>query len=103
MRHFKARAWISESDYELGRAEVEVIDDLTFGLGLLARLHKGTVATVQRRKVNDEILLPEQVTWTGSARVLLLCRLRRRGVSEFYDYRKFTVGTSSTYAGPDGR
>jgi hypothetical protein len=97
MRHFKARAWISESDYELVRVEIEAIDDLSFGLGLLARVHQGTVATFQRRKVNDEIWLPEQVTWTASARVLLLKRLRLRGVSEFSGYRKFTVDTSSTY------
>jgi hypothetical protein len=97
MRHFKARAWISESDYELVRAEIEAIDDLSFGLGLLARVHKGTVATFQRRKVNDEIWLPEQVTWTASARVLLLKGLRLRGVSEFSGYRKFTVNTSTTY------
>src|SRR5262249_18436305 len=31
MRHFKARAWISESDFELVRAEIEAIDDLSFG------------------------------------------------------------------------
>jgi hypothetical protein len=97
MRHFKARAWISESDYELVRAEIEAIDDLSFGLGLLARIHKGTVATFQRRKVNNEIWLPEQVTWTASARVLLLKRLRLRGVSEFSGYRKFSVDTSTTY------
>jgi hypothetical protein len=97
MRHFKARAWISESDYELVRAEIEAIDDLSFGLGLLARVHKGTVATFQRRKVNNEIWLPEQVTWTASARLLLLKRLRLRGVSEFSGYRKFSVDTSTTY------
>ena len=100
MRHFKARAWISESDYELVRVEIEDIDDLSFGLGLLARVHQGTVATFQRRKVNNEIWLPEQVTWTASARVLLLKRLRLRGVSEFSGYRKFTVDTSTTYTSP---
>jgi hypothetical protein len=100
MRHFKARAWISESDYELVRAEIEAIDDLSFGLGLLARVHKGTVATFQRRKVNNETWLPEQVTWTASARVLLLRRLRIRGVSEFSGYRKFTVDTATTYKSP---
>ena len=97
MRHFKARAWISESDYELVRVEIEAIDDLSFGWGLLARVHKGTVATFQRRKVNNEIWLPEQVTWTASARVLLLKRLRLRGVAEFSGYRKFSVDTSTTY------
>ena len=100
MRHFKARAWISESDYELVRAEIEAIDDLSFGMGLLARVHKGTVATYQRLKVNNEIWLPEQVTWTASARVLLLKRLRLRGVAEFSGYRKFTVDTSTTYKSP---
>src|SRR6185295_15689490 len=100
MRHFKARAWISESDYELVRVEIEALDDLSFGLGLLARIHKGTTATYQRRKVNNEIWLPAQVTWTASARVLLLRRLRLRGVAEFSGYRKFTVDTSTTYKNP---
>jgi hypothetical protein len=102
MRHFKARAWISESDYEVVRVEIEAIDNLSFGLGLLARVHKGTVATFQRRKVNNEVWLPERVTWTASARVMLLKGLRVRGVSEFSNYRKFIVDTSTTYATPPG-
>jgi len=100
MRKFKARAWLSESDYELARAEIEAIDTLSFGLGLLARVHKGTVATYERRKVNNEAWLPAEVTWTASARVALLRRLRLRGVSEFSNYRKFTVDTSTTYKPP---
>jgi hypothetical protein len=100
MRHFKARAWISESDYELVRVEIEAIDNLSFGLGLLARVHKGTVATYQRRKVNGESWLPAQVTWTASARVLLLRHLRLRGVSEFSNYRRYTVDTRTTIGAP---
>ena len=95
-----ARAWISESDYELVRVEIEAIDTLSFGLGLLARVHKGTVATYQRRKVNDEVWLPAQVTWTASGRLFLLRRLRLRGISEFSSYRKFTVETTTTVAPP---
>jgi hypothetical protein len=94
MRHFKARAWISESDGELVRVEIEALDDLSFGLGLLARIHKGTMATYQRRRVNNEAWLPEQVTWTATARVLLLKQLRVRGISDFSSYRKFTVDTT---------
>jgi hypothetical protein len=98
MRHFKARAWVSESDYELVRVEVEAIDDLSFGLGVFARIHKGTVAMFERQKVNNEAWLPARVTWTASARVMLLKRLRLRTVAEFSDYRKFTVDTAATYA-----
>jgi hypothetical protein len=100
MRHFKARAWISEADAELVRVDIEAIDDLLFGWGLFARVHKGATATYQRYQVNNEIWLPEQVTWTGSARVLLVKQLRRRGVAEFSGYRKFVVDTSTTYTSP---
>ena len=98
LRHFKARVWVSESEYEPVRVELEAIDDLGVGWGLLARVHKGTVATYQRRKVNNEVWLPERATWTASARVLLLKRLRLRGVAEFSGYRKFIVDTSTTPA-----
>ena len=100
MQNFKALAWISESDYEIVRVEIEAIDDLSFGLGLLARVHKGTTATFERRKVNNEAWLPAKVTWTASGRLLLLRRLRIRGVSEFSGYKKFTVDTSATFGGP---
>lgn len=100
MRNFKARAWVSESDYELIRVEIEAIRNLSFGLGLLARVHEGSVATYERRKVNNEVWLPAKVTWTASGRLLLLRRLRLRGVSEFSGYRKFTVDTSTTYGTP---
>ena len=97
MRNFKALAWISESDYEIVRVEIEAIRDLSFGMGLLARVHKGTVATFERRKVNNEVWLPAKVTWTASGRLLLVRRLRLRGISEFSGYKKFTVDTSTTY------
>jgi hypothetical protein len=100
MQHFKARAWISESDYELVRVEIEAINDLSFGWGLLARVHKGTTASYQRRKVNNEVWLPAQVTWTASARVLLLKQMRLRGVADYSGYRKFIVDTSTTYTSP---
>ena len=100
MRNFKARAWISETDYELVRIEIEAIRDLSFGMGLLARVHKGTVATFERRKVNNEVWLPAKVTWIASGRLLLVRRLRLRGISEFSGYKKFTVDTSETLGQP---
>jgi hypothetical protein len=93
MTHFKARAWVSESDYELVRVEVEAIRNLSIGMGLLARVHEGTQASFERRKVNNEAWLPAKVTWTASGRVLLVRRLRLRGISEFSAYRKFSVDT----------
>src|SRR5688572_4600844 len=54
LRHFAGKAWISESDYELVRLEVEALDTVSFGWGIFARVHKGSRAAYQRRKVNGE-------------------------------------------------
>jgi hypothetical protein len=100
MKDFIARAWVSETDYELARVEVEAIDTVSVGLGLLARVHKGTRASFTRRKVNDEVWLPASFSYTASARIGLLKTMRVGGVSEYSAYRKFTVGTSTTYTTP---
>ena len=100
MQKFVATAWVSEHDRELVRVEVEATDTVSIGLGLLARVHKGTRASFQRRKVNGEVWLPASFDYAASARVLLLKVLRVGGESEFSAYRKFTVDTTTTYTGP---
>ena len=100
MKHFKVKAWISEGDYELVKLDAEAIDTLSFGLGVAARLHKGAELSFLRRKVNGEVWLPASVSYQGSARVGLLFILRRAGTSEYSDYRKYSVETSSTLNPP---
>jgi len=100
MRHFSVRAWVSETDYELARLDAEAIDSVPFALGLLARIHAGARFGFERRKVNGEVWLPARVSYTGSARVGLVKTIRRGGSSEFSNYKKFTVGTTTTFEGP---
>ena len=100
MRNFAGRAWVSESEYELVRLDLEAIDTVSFGLGLLARVHKGSHASFQRRKVNDEAWLPAMANYSASARVALVAVMRRGGTSEFSNYKKFDVETSATYKPP---
>ena len=90
--HFRARVWMSESEYELARLEVEAIDDVNIGLGVLARIRNGTVVSLERRKLHDDVWLPVRMAYTLSARVLLLKEIRERVVSEFSVYRKATSG-----------
>lgn len=91
------RAWFCEEDYQLIRSDVEFIDNVSFGKGLLARLHKGTKATIQRRRINEEIWLPVKAHITGSARILLLKKIKINTINEFSDYRKFDVDASIDY------
>ena len=66
-------------------------------LGLLARMHEGSRLSFERRKVNGEVWLPARVSYAGSARVALIKTIRRGCSSEFSDYKKFTVDTTTTF------
>jgi len=100
MKHFTVKAWISEVDHELVRLEAQAIDDVAFGLGVLARIHKGAQFSFLRRKINGEVWLPAVASYSGSARVGLLWTLRRTGSSEYSGYKKFSVDTSSSFEHP---
>jgi hypothetical protein len=100
MKRFSVHAWISETEHELVRLEAEAIDNLTWGLGVLARLHKGAKLSFLRRKINGEVWLPAVANYSGSARIGLLWTLRRTGSSEYSGYKKFSVDTSSSFQSP---
>jgi len=100
MRHFAGKAWVSESEYEVVRLEAEAVETASFGLGLLARVHKGSKATFERRKVNGEQWLPARATYTASARVLLVKVMRIGGTLDFSDYRKYSVETDTKIGKP---
>jgi hypothetical protein len=95
-QHFAGRVWLSEDDQELARVQVEAIDTISFGLGMVARIHQGSKADYQRRKV-DGVWLPAKFGYTGTVRVMLFKVVRVDSVSEFSNYRKFTVGTDTRY------
>jgi len=100
MQKFAGKSWVSESEYELVRLEAEALQTVSFGLGLFARVHKGSKAAFERRKVDGEEWLPASATYTASARVMMLKVLRVGGISEFSDYRKFAVATETAVKPP---
>jgi hypothetical protein len=97
LKKIRARAWVSEADYQIARIEAEVIEDVTYGWGILARLHKGTRATYLRRKVNGEVWLPAKETVHASGRSLLFRKFKLDTETTYSDYRKFEVSTGETY------
>jgi hypothetical protein len=97
LKALAGRAWIDEEDRQLVRVDAELVDNLSFGLGILARLQKGSRASLLRRKINGEIWLPARARFSGSARLLLFKGLRVDALSEYADYRKFSVVSSSDF------
>jgi|KBSMisStaDraftv2_1062788.scaffolds.fasta_scaffold60455_3 hypothetical protein len=100
MKAFKGKAWLSESDHELMRLDVEAIDTVSIGLGLIARMNKGTTASFSRRKVDGETWLPARAEYRYNVRVLLLKAMREGGTVDFSNYRRFSVDTTTAIGAP---
>lgn len=93
LRHFKGRVWFDEGDYEGVRLEIEAIEPVNIGFGLLAKLQKGARITTERRKFNDEVWLPVKAEVSIDLRVMLLKGIRIRQALEFSDHKKYSVDT----------
>ena len=97
MKHVAGRAWVSEEDHQLARIEAEVIDTISIGFGMLAKLQKGTRIMEERHKFNEEVWLPSRVELSLGARVLMLKGINRQESVEYSDHKKFSVDTILTF------
>lgn len=88
MKKLRAKAWVSESDYQIVRVEGEVIEDVTVGWGIIGRLHMGTRGSYERRKINDEVWLPSREVVEASGRALLFRTFKVHTVTEWSGYRR---------------
>jgi hypothetical protein len=100
MSKMKGRAWVDEQEFEVARVDLEAIDSINFGWGLFARIGKGSTLSFQRRKVNGEAWLPARMEVRPKARVALIKRIDADIVSEYGDYKKYTVETAIQFAVP---
>ena len=98
MQKVKGRAWVSEAEHELVRVEFEVLEDVSYGM-ILGKLYKGTTASLDRRKVNDEVWLPAEVRFNGTGRALVR-KFHVESVVQYSDYKKFSVATDTAFKLP---
>lgn len=85
---FHGRVWIDKSDLQLAKLDVEAIGTVSIGL-VLARIHKGTRVMLEQTRVNDEVWLPEHVSFKVDARIALFKGYLMDGEQAYSDYKKF--------------
>jgi hypothetical protein len=100
MKRFKGRAWVSDHDYQVAKVEMEALDDISIGWGLVGRVHQGSKFTFTRTKVNDEVWLPVEMKFEASGRTLLFRKFQIFTVTSYSDYKKFNVDTATTFDQP---
>jgi hypothetical protein len=89
-RAFTGRAWIHEFEYEVMNVEAKATDDVSFGWGMIAKLHKGSIARFTRRRM-DGSWLPVESRFSGTGRALMLRKVVIDFERRYYDYRPFDI------------
>src|SRR5258708_31241665 len=85
---FHGRLWIDKSEMQLAKMDVEALDTVSFGW-VLARIHKGTRLMFERTRVNEEVWLPQHLTFKFDARVALFKGYNEQTEQTYRDYKKF--------------
>jgi hypothetical protein len=83
----RGTVWIDEAAREVIRAEATAIDDVSYGLGVIARLREGASMSLTRERVHDQVWLPTSVRFSGEGRALLFRKLTIDHVIEWFDYK----------------
>jgi hypothetical protein len=87
-RLFKGRIYIDEAEAEVVRVEATAIDDITYGLGFVARLNEGTTVTLVQERVDSDLWLPTSIRFVGEGRAMLVRKLRVDHLIEWFAYRR---------------
>jgi hypothetical protein len=85
---FTGSAWVDEASREVIRVEATAVDTISFGLGLIARLNKGTTVSLTREPIDGQIWLPTSIRFAGEGRALLFRRLNVDQRIEWSEYRR---------------
>jgi hypothetical protein len=85
---FAGFAWVHEHEYQVMRVEAEAITDTSFGLGVIAKLHRGAKALFTRRRFGD-VWLPVETHVTGTGRAMLFRKVTINYLRQYSDYRPF--------------
>ena len=87
-RLFHGKIFVDELDAEVVRVEATAIDDITYGLGVVARVNRGATVTLVRERVDADTWLPTSIRLSGDGRAMLFRKLRVDHLIEWFDYRR---------------
>lgn len=94
-RAFKGFIWVDEQAREVSRVDAVAIENLSYGMGVIARLGQGTSVTLTRERIDETVWLPTSIHFKGNGRALLVRKLSIDFGVEWFDYRKVSSSTSS--------
>jgi hypothetical protein len=103
MKKLRGRAWVHEPDAQLARLDVEFIEDVTVGWGVIGRVHKGSRATYRRAPLPDGTWVPVEARFAGTGRTLLFRPFDIETWAFYTDYQRLSAtdpASARTHARP---
>lgn len=85
---FAGQAWIHETEHEVMHLEAQTIESVSFGFGMVARLHQGATTSLTRNRTLG-VWLPAETRFAGTGRALMLRKVTIDYFREYFDYRPF--------------
>jgi hypothetical protein len=76
---------------EVVRVEATAVDDISYGLGVVARLNKGATVTLVRERVDAETWLPTSIRFSGDGRAIVFRKLHVDHLIEWFDYKRVAL------------
>jgi hypothetical protein len=87
-RLFRGKIFVDEAAAEVLRVEATAVEDISYGLGVVARLNKGAMVTLVRERVDAEAWLPTSIKFSGDGRAMVFRKLHVDHAIEWFDYRR---------------
>jgi len=86
-RAFKGTMWVNEAALEVERLEATAIQDMSIGLGFVARVRKGATVSAERKPVDGGMWMPTSLRFNGEGRAMLFRKLDVDYAMDWFDYR----------------
>jgi hypothetical protein len=94
VRDLEGTVWVDEQDRVLSRVEGHFVNAFKIGAGLVVNIQKDTRFSLQMKKVNNEVWLPEVMNGHGAMRIMLFFSFNGEGRIVDSDYRKFQTSVT---------
>ena len=89
--NFRGKIFVDEAEAEVVRVEATAIDDISYGLGVVARVNEGATVTLVRERVDADTWLPTSIRFSGEGRAMLFRKLHVDHAIEWFNYRIATA------------
>ena len=87
MKKLRGRAWIDEAAGQLVRIEMEVVEDIGLGFGIIGHVDAGSRMVYRRAPQADGTWAPVEARFAGSGATLVFRRFALETWAKYTDYR----------------